>query len=692
MNALSNISMHVKKLSVALFLSLMGVTGFSEQSASQTLVRLSTAEREPYIGLNLPNNGYVHELVTEVFQRVGYDVEIAFYPWARAVMNVEKGQRDGLVPVYYDESLSTDMAFSDPFPGGKIGFLKKKSTEIPITMAPDIDQADMLHQLREYTFGMVRGSVNTPELDAADFLHKDFVATDMQNLLKVFKGRVDFAVIDKYTAADLMVNTLPHLIGQLEFMNPPLAEKSFHIAFSKHSPGYQQRLNDFNRGLQEVIKDKTLERILYKHGLLETPETKSGKHIIRIGTVDNPEMVIMQRLSTEYEKQHPDIELEWKVLDENILRLRLLSDLAISDSQFDIMTIGLYETPIWAENGWLVPLRDLPESYDLDDVLQSVRDGLSYKGTLYALPFYAESAMTFYRTDLFTQAGIVMPANPTYDDIKRFAAAIYDPANEVYGICQRGKPGWGENMAYVSMLVNTYGGRWFDEQWNPTIDSPEWLAALTMYADLAAYGPPDTAANGFTENLALFAAGHCGMWVDATVAGGVLFNPKQSRVAESLGFAPAPVGVMPKGSPWLWTWALAIPSSVKMPDEALKFITWATSKEYIKRVAEQEGWVAVPPGTRTSTYQNPHYQAVAPFADFVLSAIQHADPTNPAVKPVPYIGIQYVGIPEFPAIGTQIGQKAARLLSGDMTVEQVLTDSQSLVADQMRASGYIQSQ
>jgi sorbitol/mannitol transport system substrate-binding protein len=126
-----------------------------------------------------------------------------------------------------------------------------------------------------------------------------------------------------------------------------------------------------------------------------------------------------------------------------------------------------------------------------------------------------------------------------------------------------------------------------------------------------------------------------------------------------------------------------------MPDEALKFITWATSKDYIERVARQEGWVAVPPGTRKSTYQNPNYQAVAPFADFVLSAIQRADLANPTAQPVPYIGIQYVGIPEFPAIGTQVGQNIAKILTGEMTLDQALTESQRLVADQMRASGYI---
>ena len=118
-------------------------------------------------------------------------------------------------------------------------------------------------------------------------------------------------------------------------------------------------------------------------------------------------------------------------------------------------------------------------------------------------------------------------------------------------------------------------------------------------------------------------------------------------------------------------------------------MTWATSKAYIKRVADLEGWVAVPPGTRQSTYLNPRYQAAAPFANFVLTAIQYADPVHPTAQPVPYIGLQYVGIPEFPAIGTQVGQRLVKILTGERSLEQTLLECQSLVTEQMRASGYI---
>jgi len=177
---------------------------------------------------------------------------------------------------------------------------------------------------------------------------------------------------------------------------------------------------------------------------------------VTIATVNNADMIIMQRLSDRFEEAHPDIDLEWVVLEENVLRQRITTDIATLGGQFDVMTIGTYEVPIWAAQGWLVPLEDLPSEYDVDDVLKPVRDGLSHDGTLYALPFYAESSMLYYRTDLFQEAGIDMPDQPTWDQVREWAAAIHDPDNGVYGICLRGKPGWGENMAFLSTLVNTF--------------------------------------------------------------------------------------------------------------------------------------------------------------------------------------------------------------------------------------------
>ena len=165
-------------------------------------------------------------------------------------------------------------------------------------------------------------------------------------------------------------------------------------------------------------------------------------------------------------------------------------------------------------------------------------------------------------------------------------------------------------------------------------------------------GPPGASSNGFNENLALFNAGKCGMWIDATVAASFVTNPKESKVADKVGFALAPNTGLGKNANWLWAWSLAIPAGSKKIEAAEKFIAWATSKDYTKLVASKEGWANVPPGTRTSLYQNPEYLKAAPFAKLTLASIDTADPNNPTVKPVPYVGVQFVAIPEFQGIGT----------------------------------------
>lgn len=400
---------------------------------------------------------------------------------------------------------------------------------------------------------------------------------------------------------------------------------------------------------------------------------------LTIATVNNGDMIVMQRLSSEFERQHPDIKLDWVVLEENILRQKTTTDAATHGGQYDVVTIGPLEAPIWGRRGWLLSLEGrVTGEYDINDLLKPIRDAASDRGHLYALPFYAESSLTYYRKDLFAAAGLQMPARPTYDDITRFAKALHNPSNGTYGICLRGKPGWGENMGFIGTVANTFGGRWFDENWKPQLDSPEWHKAIAAYVDLLQkYGPPGSSSNGFNESLTLFENGRCGMWIDATVAAGTLSNPKQSLVATTVGFAPAPVAVTPQGSQWLWFWGLGVPAATHHAEAAAKFVQWATSRKYIRLVAQRYGWAAVPPGTRRSTYQQPEYLASAPFADLVYQSIMAADPLHPTLKPVPYTGIQCIVLPAFPTIGNQVGQLIAAALVGNLSVDESLRKAQA---------------
>ena len=410
-----------------------------------------------------------------------------------------------------------------------------------------------------------------------------------------------------------------------------------------------------------------------------------------VATVNNGHMLTLQRLSPQFERSHPGVRVKWVTLEENVLRQQVTRDIATKSGQFDVMTIGGYEATVWSAKGWLKPL--VPSrAYEVDDLLPMIRQALSREGQLYAMPFYGESVMTLVRTDLLQQAGVTLPHRPTWEQLAHAAARLHNPGKGIAGICLRGKPGWGENVPLLTIMANTHGGQWFDMAWRPQLNTPPWRQALTLYTDLLRqYGPPGAVAIGFNENLALFTQGRCAIWVDATVAGAFMSQADESRVAGNVGFLQAPVGSTPKGAQWLWTWALAIPASSSKAVAAQAFIEWATSREYTALVARTEGWNAAPSGTRRSTYANPAFRQANPHAEVELSALAAADQNDPTLPRSPYVGIQWVGIPEFQAIGTAVGQLVGALLQPHPpSVDDVLDKAQQATTRKMRAAGYLQ--
>ncbi|RYH09305.1 sugar ABC transporter substrate-binding protein [Tropicimonas sp. IMCC6043] len=427
--------------------------------------------------------------------------------------------------------------------------------------------------------------------------------------------------------------------------------------------------------------------------LVSVAATAAMSEEITIATVNNADMIVMQKLAPQWEEATGNT-INWVVLEENVLRQRTTQDIATNGGSFDIIFIGAYEAPIWGANGWLTPLDDFADDadYDLEDIFQLVRNGLSADGHLYAVPLYSETSFTFYRTDLFEKAGIEAPTEQIlYDpDFMEMAAKLHDPENGIYGTCQRGKAGWGENMAFIGPLANAFGARWFDMDWQPQLDSPEWNAAITYYVDLMTnYGPPGATANGHNENRALFKDGKCATWVDATSAANDVRNPNTSSVADVTDFFKAPMQVTSNGTGWFWSWALAIPASSQKIDVAKDFLKWGTSKEYFEMVGETEGWVAVPSGTRASVHDDPRLLEAAPFAATIKEAILSVDPANPTKDPVPYTGVQFVAIPEFQGIGNYVGQQIAAALAGQSSVEDALANSQQFAVREMTKAGYI---
>jgi sorbitol/mannitol transport system substrate-binding protein len=401
---------------------------------------------------------------------------------------------------------------------------------------------------------------------------------------------------------------------------------------------------------------------------------------LTIAIVNNGHMINMQSVAEAYTEE-TGVVLNWVSLEEGVLREQVTSDTATGGGQYDIINIGMQEAPIWGAAGWIEPL-EFDDSYDVDDLLPAMRDGLSADGTLYAAPFYGESSMVMYRKDLTDAAGVTIADNDSWENITAAAAAMHDPENDVYGACLRGKPGWGDGMAFVTTVANSFGAAWFDADMRPTLDTPEWNAAVTMYVNLLNnYGPPGSEGNSFNEILALYNEGKCGLWIDATIAASFL-------EVDGVAYAQSPNAGNPVGANWLWAWAMAVPTGSPNSEAAHDFIQWATSKEYIQAVGNHPdfGWGSVPTGTRASTYDIPEFLAAAPFAAAERAAIDSAAPGATDLKP--YIGVQFVAIPEFPEVGTAVSQEIAAALSGAKSVEDALAAGQAAADSIMREAGY----
>jgi len=402
--------------------------------------------------------------------------------------------------------------------------------------------------------------------------------------------------------------------------------------------------------------------------------------------VGNPQMEDIQKLTADNFTKQTGIKVKFTILPENELRDKVTQDVANQGGQYDVATVGAYEVPIWAKNGWLHELSTQAQAdagYDVNDLLKPMVQAVSGEdGKMYAAPFYGESSFLMYNKEMFEAKGLTMPEKPTWAQVADFAAKLNDKSKGVAGICLRGLPGWGELFAPLTTVVNTYGGTWFEKDWTPKVNAPEFTAATQFYVDLIKkYGESGAPQAGFTECLNTFGQGKAAMWYDATSAAGTLEDPNASKVAGKVGYVYAPVNKT-EYSGWLWTWAWAMPKTTKKADAAWKFISWATSKDYENLVGQKLGWSRVPSGKRTSTYSNPDYKSSAKaFADVTLGSIEHANPQNPGVQPRPALGVQYVGIPEFADLGTKVSQEVSAAIAGSTTVEKALTDGQKQAQD-----------
>ncbi|MFG1604533.1 ABC transporter substrate-binding protein [Actinoplanes sp. NPDC049265] len=401
--------------------------------------------------------------------------------------------------------------------------------------------------------------------------------------------------------------------------------------------------------------------------------------------VNNPQMIDLQRLTADHFTRETGISVNFTVLPENDVRDKISQEFSSQAGQYDVASLSNFEIPIYAKSQWIAPLDDYVKAdtgFDQGDILPSMTQSLTADdGKLYGEPFYGESSFLMYRKDVLDAQGIQMPANPTWTQVADIAAKVDGKQPGMAGICLRGQPGWGQVFAPLTTVVNTFGGTWFQKDWTPRVNAPEFKAATNFYVNLVRqHGEAGAPQAGFTECLNNTVQGKAAMWYDATSAAGSL-EANDSPVKGKMGYAAAPV-MQTKSSGWLYAWSWSIQQASQKKDNAWKFISWASSSEYEELVGQQVGWSSVPAGKRASTYENKDYLGVASaFAEPTKNAITTADPRNPGVQPRPAIGIQFIDIPEFTDLGTQVSQYVSSAVAGQMTVDEALNRGQRLAED-----------
>lgn len=415
-----------------------------------------------------------------------------------------------------------------------------------------------------------------------------------------------------------------------------------------------------------------------------------GTVTLNVAIAANPDPKNLQKLIPEFEKANPGIKINITALDEVTLRDKLAQSIPTESGEFDVVMAGMIDAPQWARNGWVENVEQYAEeskTYDVDDLLPAIRNGLSVDGELIGVPFTGESSFIYYRKDLFDAAGLKMPDEPTWDQIQEFAATLTDRPNNLAGICLRGQAGWGSNMPTIINLMHAYGGHVVDKDWNPGFSTPEAKRAVQQYADMITESGELGAANSsFQECQNLFNQGQVAMWYDATSVAPTTFDPASSAFADVTAVTNVPAGDVNSGG-WLWSWAFVMLKASEHKDAAWKFMEWATSKDYIDLAGKTFGWNLVPPGTRTSTYENPDYlEGAAAYADLTLSTINTARTEFEGANDLERAS--WVDVPEWPATGDNLGKIFSAVVAGDKSVDDALAEADAEVQRMIDDAGY----
>jgi multiple sugar transport system substrate-binding protein len=314
-----------------------------------------------------------------------------------------------------------------------------------------------------------------------------------------------------------------------------------------------------------------LSVMIFARGAQDGGGAQGGQAVqLRVLLANHPYGELIKPLIPEFERD-TGIRVIVESLQESQLTQQLTTEFATGSSTVDVfMTRPLQETLLFNKNGWYAPL----DGYDFSDYPSNTVDIGRKDGKPYIVPLVTEWQVLYYRKDLFRQAGLSVPT--TFEELENAARVLNKD-----GIAGFGSRGAGAAaVTQLSSYVYNYGGKYLDNN-VAVFDKPEAVEAIRFYGRLLGnYGPQGVTSMSWEALMPVLQAGKLAMWTDASVFYGQIVDPTKTQIpADNFGVAKLPVG--PKGdSPFIVvSWAMGISSKTKNPEAAMKFLTWATSKE-----------------------------------------------------------------------------------------------------------------
>jgi multiple sugar transport system substrate-binding protein len=431
------------------------------------------------------------------------------------------------------------------------------------------------------------------------------------------------------------------------------------------------------------LKAAALGTVLMATTALANPYAEYEGTTLIVNFPAHPHYDAVMQILPEFTKQ-TGIEVEVDQLPYLKMRERQTLELAQDEGEYDLIAYVVFSK---ADYVYADQLENLAKyvmnpklanpSYDADDLIDGYVYNIGFAGgnkgylegktgSLFGVPYGSETSVLGFRKDIFEKHGLEVPQ--TYEDMLEIACKIPELEPGMGGLASRAASGHHASHAFLLHLA-PLGGKIFDDNWNPVMNSAEGVAAAEALKTIVDCGPEGASTFGFGEALGSFLNGDTAMFLDTTVVAGQIDNPKKSQVVGKVGWAMHPMGVR-RGSQ-TGGFGIGIPANAENKDAAFLLMQWLTSKEGDKLVALAGG-----NPSRFSTHADAEVNAKFPHMATFGEALQHADPDW---RPI---------IPVWGKINADLGTTLSKVLTEDLDIQEALDGVAERTKAIMEDAGY----